>query len=94
MLWVKGEGTLWRKGDIVEGGEGMRGRRCCEGRGRGHCGRRGRNEGGGGHCCGRERQCCRGRGGDIVEGGEMTVVECKVAEVMELVDLLQVLLEV
>ena len=29
-----------------------------------------------------------------MEGGEMTVVECKVAEVMELVDLLQVLLEV
>ena len=58
MLWVKGEGTLWRKGDIVEGGEGMRGRRCCEGRGRGHCGRRGRNEG----------------GGDIVVGGKDNVV--------------------
>ena len=36
----------------------------------------------------------RGRRGDVVEGGDMTVGECKVAEVMELVELPQVLVEV
>ena len=35
-----------------------------------------------------------GRGGDVVEGGDMAVGECKVAEVMELVELPQVLVEV
>ena len=35
-----------------------------------------------------------GRGGDVVEGGDMAVGECKVEEVMELVELPQVLVEV
>ena len=41
----------------MEGGEGLRGRRCRGGRGRGSCGGRGR-----GGCGGRGRECCRGRG--------------------------------
>ena len=35
-----------------------------------------------------------GIGGDVVEGGDMAVGECKVAEVMELVEFPQVLVEV
>ena len=50
-------------------------------------------KGGEGHYGGRGRGRCGGRGWGIVEGGNVTVGECKVAEVMELVELPQVLVD-
>ena len=102
ILWEKGEGggeDVVKEGGwgIVEGGDVVEGRGgdIVEGGGEDVM-----KEGGGGIVEGGDvvegggEDVVKGGGGDIVEGGDMTVGEYKVAKVMELVELPQVLVEV